>query len=385
MLRSLADFYKTIIEDLPVDLIPASSLAQIYRTASFLPVLPSGGFECHLGRDQEHVDFWVVLERGKGSGLFPAKDQASDDLVSHLRSYPFWRRICRFYDRWMDPVDRDFKHIEALGFEFDVGRGTKELLIPSVFMSPYYAEIASGGGARTKAHIDRILGFISNFVDAITGEGLSPAVGTKLAHVLAALPIGSHVPYLGLMLARESPSIRFEIADLVGDQLREFLSQIYWPGSVKRLESVLTDFWAEIRGLRIAIDVAEVVHPGLGLIFEMSPQREGGMGLDALLERLVEAELCTIEQSRGLLTWPGCSYDRFEPETWSGEITDDLSPLGLVATNVLNRSINHIKVSITPNLWLNAKAYISYNVIWTGSEDPSRFRTLVSRIEKRGI
>ena len=60
-------------------------------------------------------------------------------------------------------------------------------------------------------------------------------------------------------------------------------------------------------------------------------------------------------------------------------IDEDLTPFGLIATNILNRRINHIKIQSTPRNTLKAKAHIFYNIIWTGRDESTQFTSLVAR------
>ena len=188
-------------------------------------------------------------------------------------------------------------------------------------------------------------------------------VPASLDRCHAALPAGTRISHIGLMLGRAHPVVRVHISRMPLASYGSFLQHIGWPGDTGPVQHLAHVLGAQCDHIILCVDAADAVGATLGLECFFSD----GDGMDprwpAFLDWLVEQGMCTAAKRTGLLRWVGITQptpDNGWPDNWI--IESLLQP----ATHfgVFSRRLSHVKVSFEPGRDLTAKAYFGFAHSW---------------------
>jgi hypothetical protein len=350
-------------DDLADSLIGPQGRSSVADIARRLPFALSSifGFECRLnGAPHTDILFYVTSADG-GREVLSGVDPAHA-LHPSLLQDPIWTRVRDFGQAWATPGSPVADRIKDVWLEFDVDEGSDALPVPSVFIGfgrslrPETGG-ACGSGLAIAAH-PWITGTV---VPLLLGRPLPTGIAGKLHDCFAALPLGTWVGWIGLMLPRGSDAIRLCPNELPAAQLPHYLSRIGWSGSSREFEAIDAAMPEAAFINMVNIDVAESIGARIGVEYRLPWAADPSTTLplwSQVLDRLVEAGLCSAEQRDDLLAWPGVA-----PLPLGGAMPSDAS--GLLDTRLdsltwdtLVRYIHHVKISFVPDGALEAKAYL---------------------------
>jgi hypothetical protein len=137
---SLADSFEVVRPHLPECLVPAANADRIDAIARVLPgALATGfGFECHLGKQPPHADFFVRVRASEvGRGVL-AGTSTLDALPTSLTDDPTWAHVREYARNWADPAVVEAENTDNVWLEFDVDPADDGMPLPSVFFSAYH-------------------------------------------------------------------------------------------------------------------------------------------------------------------------------------------------------------------------------------------------------
>ena len=258
-----------------------------------LPPFHQSMLECRLGAGGGQVDFcW---------GYSPEEMRDIDGVLA-----PFAKA-------WSDPSSPLADAVYHFSVEFDADRPS----LPSLFF--LFAREPLRAIETIVALFDR------------------PRV--PLDGVVASMPDGCDINFLGLMLPRPDAGLRIGIDGMRQQDIVPFLRRLGWPESTElaRFLSTLEGDLAECSPV-VSFDVQEGIGPRVGLEFLLGHEIAlRGDRPRRILEHLVALGLCTPSQKNAALQWPTSPVDRF---------------LG----DAMERSISHVK--IVCNGSLSAKCYL---------------------------
>jgi hypothetical protein len=242
--------------------------------------------------------------------------------------------------RWLAagaPLERLVSH---LWLEFDLGPGAAgSMPRPSVFAGLRAGAAAGVDGKDAAVLIEWLSGAVS--------AGLGAETRRAALALLARGAPGLHVPYVGVMAAREVPAVRVYFRGPTAAEVPGALAGAGWPGPASVLAEALGEL-STVPGAppvgMLHVDVAAGPLPRAGVEFLLArhPQLHGRLDETAFLDRLVEIGLCTPAGRDGLLAWPGVRRCALPHELWE---------------SVMVRRVNCVKLVCGPG-GLEAKGYL---------------------------
>jgi hypothetical protein len=316
--RSLAEHLAAIGPALPAELVALDALCRIEALPDSLPPFRHCVFECRLGDGRAPVDFaWKYTPDDlRASARFPAGET--------------WARFARFRSAWIEPGTPLASRIRAIGLEFDLDTPPTPSTHPSIFFG-----FGDHDPVRTLRTIASLLAL---FDRPQTAESRA-----ALLRCIRALPPGSGVTYVGLMLGRDAPGLRLGLQGMGQRSIPTYLRDTGWPRPPDAVDAFLRTLHGDLATATpvVALDVHESVAPRVGLELILAhPQAVRADRARTLLDHLVGLELCTPVQRDAALVWPSSHspYDAF---------------MGRPA-----RRISHVKIVCGANDSLEAKCYL---------------------------
>jgi hypothetical protein len=198
---------------------------------------------------------------------------------------------------------------------------------------------------------------------ALRGASLPPPQQDLFAESLDAVPDGATLLYLFGLGARGSGAIRVEIAGLDAFAMGRYLARLDAParGAVAAVAPLIDLSGRTHLSVEVGDRPARILpRTGVELSFQGLAGREPGW--ERLLDALVERNLATPEQCRGLSRWVGQSTFWSDPATWPA---DEWGLQGAIA-----RCLSHVKLICRPDRPPEAKAYLLYQFVKGRSETP---------------
>lgn len=278
---------------------------QRQSVAELLSRLPAVGgaqyLECRLGSSEpQPVDFLVAITK------FQREDGVTAQVGSLLQGSGFDRLL----PEWRRPGSVLNEVVPVAWLEFDdVERqiGLKPSVCVSVVPSyvDMYAPIASQAPAE-------LIASLHASVLSIRGRAIDPVEQALLDRCATLMPPGAHWIHLSVMTARSPVALKlygsFPEARLTG-----YLDAVGWQGDRSRVERALARYFPTSRTggtLYVDLPFSELLggEPGLGLCFSQQQVRdsqEQEPSRRKLLTTLVDDALCSPEQARALVEWPG--------------------------------------------------------------------------------
>jgi len=342
---SLAAWLATVRPHLAPNLAGAGALARMERLARHLPADVHAVLEIRLGPCAEAglsagrpVDLSIRL-------LSPA---ACLQVAPALRPSPL-RDLAAAWQG--DPTFR--RTVSALWVELDLARSAKS------------ARSARGArGARGEDEPEPILcarlerpcaaGWLTGtLLPALAGRRPTPAQGAALQDLVAALPRTARPLYLFSLQPRGAGEARLELFGPARQDVAPFVERIAGRAAARQVADPLR-LLGDLERLHLSLDVgpAGEISPRIGLdgSYRRGPGKEPRW--QALLDRLVEAELCTAAERDAILRWPG--HDSFwtDPSRWP-------LPGGAIGGHAV-RALSHVKLVTRPDTAPRAKVYLLF-------------------------
>lgn len=342
---SLTRMLAAALPHAPEGLIDAAARATLAAITDRVPAALTRRtyLECRLADGAPRVDVVFCVDRSNCTLLMEPR---SAWLPAHLQGHPLWRGLGRVAAHWTDPASPIGAGIYDLWLEFDATAPPPagDLLVPGVFI----------GLARSVATppLDTLEAGLAA-LEVLLSRALGPGPTTAARRVVAALPPGASVPYVGVMYPRSDTAIRLCLSPLAGTVLLDYLQAIAWPGEIEHLARCLR---AIPRGSgRNALDAAALLHvdveagvqPRIGIEV---PLPQYPRPLDTLDERVLfdalrAQGLCASAKHEALVRWPGFSVEQFPHQCWPSTAV---------------RRVSHVKLVYEPGRGLEAKTYLSF-------------------------
>lgn len=139
------------------------------------------------------------------------------------------------------------------------------------------------------------------------GEAASAPMCSTLVRIASQAPAGTHFIHLSSMLGRERPTLKL-YARVPQAELLEWLGRCAWLGDREQGEAMLATLLPPscTEGeLFVDLTVEAEALVSVGLALPQQYVRDGRDDRGSVLDRLVDARLCTPTQRRQLATWTG--------------------------------------------------------------------------------
>lgn len=346
MKYSMSDYLNVAGPRLSPELISPEAFAEIQDKVAILPPCAGSGFECRLGEIEPRADFLMRIQTFDGSrAAFAGRNPDVAPPAVLLRD-PVWQRVHHFCSQWANPEHPLHTLVKDFWLEFDVSSSPPALPTPSIFFGP------------RPEHEDQ-----QSIVALATGimRGLPEPtpVPPSVQRCYEALPRGSAVYQVGMMLSRQSDALRLCVMGIAPSRLGAYLHDIGWSGPRAELEALVASLTPSIHRICLALDVGEAVEPKVGLECYMDEHnlRSYKAKWAPFLEKLCERGLCRPEKRDGLLSWFGISTHQADEALWPSNLLQASSARTDGALSTFIRYLNHIKIVFTPGKPLEAKAY----------------------------
>lgn len=363
--NTIADYLRAAAQPyLHPALVSPETMNAILETANPLPggLTEFFGFECPLGSEEGKADFLISARPSTGGRDVLVSRKPGRELPARFREDPIWARIFNFAAAWSDPASPLCDQVQNLWLEFDIDGKPPSIPPPSVFM---------GSGALCAGTADgRWLTGIA--IPLLRGREEEPEVVKQIDWCLKALPAGSCIFQVGIMLARQAKPVRLCVRGVPADGLADHAAGCGWKGPAGELRSLVKLLAGISERIDLDMDAGETILPKLGL--ECYPAR-GKAELRLLLDGLVSQGLCTPRKAGALAGWTGIATERTSREVWPGELLQMSDLLGGRSFSAFYRWVHHVKVNFEPGLPLQAKAYLGVQHVWL---DPARLQVSIT-------
>jgi hypothetical protein len=326
----LGDVVRMMGRHVPAALARPNAVARACHAADALPSALAREFylECRLDGADHRVDViaGVALQR---VGML-ARSIADDARALQ------WPSVAALCARLTDPRGDLLPLVDRLWLELDVPvcDADERVAEPGVFL-------------HVRPTARRSLRALTRIHDRVAGA----SVPSAFESIVRSLPAAAVIHYVGRMYSRRDPQmVRLCIGGATDDDRFGWLNQRGGMASVDRLAHAAQIFAPDPGAtspapglLHVDLNPGRDARVGLEYVFERRSQARGGFADRGVLQKLVDAGLCTPQKSRDLLEWPGCSTERLDhdaaPALWA-------------------RRVNHVKLTMSAEGAVAAKAYL---------------------------
>ncbi len=226
--------------------------------------------------------------------------------------------------------------------------------IPSVFIGlpQKVSPSAETYGKITEPSLDRLLGS-----DWQVCKG-------NLYPCFVHCPDDAFIGNIGVMLSRNSRSLRVNVKRLQPDSLISYLQRLGWRGETNELKALMAQLFAFSDLITVCLDIGREIHSKIGFECIVRGQHPPGYHWGAFLDYLVAKGLCEPRKRAALLDWPGHTSPVNAEAPWPGHLIADSLLKPKDHFTIFNRELSHIKVVWQPQQALEAKAYLWYQHRW---------------------
>jgi cyclopropane fatty-acyl-phospholipid synthase-like methyltransferase len=348
---SLAESLAVVIPSLSPALATPAMVQEMLDRASLLPAIPRGGFECRLDARAEvdlHQQFFATGKDPERLVTYV------EDLLQNgkVASSPAWSRLQVFLAAW---AARAFgEEIPELWLEFDSGRDSTQLPLPSLFLG--LRQDAPLPPARRYSVVQQVLDLLLDSRDGRPWQHLLPLA-------FDACPQDCFVSHVGVMLGRPTAALRVNVKRLAPAQVAPYIQQLGRHETASSLHCWMTELYPLVDRITVCLDISAEVLPAVGLecILRDQPQHEPRWR--TLLDRLVEEGICLPEKRDASLIWPGATTPP-DASHWPELLVRDslLQPQDCFSS--FQRRLSHIKLVCHPWHPPEAKAYLRFEHQW---------------------
>jgi hypothetical protein len=195
----------------------------------------------------------------------------------------------------------------------------------------------------------------------LLGAQIDAAVRRQVARCLNRLPATAHLFQVGLMLARDSKSVRLCIRGVSQKEIVEYLNLLNWEGSPETLGDLLDTLGKKVQRIDLDLDVADRVL--LGIAIECYPGWAGEQQA-GFLAHLVSNDLCTARKAEAADLWTGMVDERHRPDTWPKDLRAASDFAGGRFQSTFVRTLHHVKVDYESGMAVRAKGYFGVHHKW---------------------
>jgi len=338
---SMREYLEVVSPHLAPAIVGPEAMVRLRAVATVLPCCSLAGLELRLGDHQPDVDFFIRLPR------------ANTGLSASLLAHPDWQAVQRLCDAVAAPSGRLHDQVRHVILEFDLDARPSSVPIPGVFL-----ELNTDDAPAP----DALWALAESLAIGSSRSAASPEIVDRC---VAALPPGATVAHLGAMLSRPGGALRLVIHGLQPAAVPEYLAAIGWCDRSRLLSTLTADISAFADPwTMLDIDVADAVHPKVGVEFFLRRGNNDQLRWSALFAHLAQRGLASRTKTNALLAWSGFTQQHGVGQAWPENLAlGDLLFRGL-ARSVFWRRINHVKLSYQPDLEPQIKAYLSFGHNW---------------------
>ncbi|MBW4509341.1 MAG: hypothetical protein KME64_22885 [Scytonematopsis contorta HA4267-MV1] len=375
MNHTIDKYLKAVTSDLPYQLISPQNLSHINKIARLLPseIASIFGFECRLGEITPKADFFISTNASMGGRDVLAGKHDFINLPEELFTNSVWQKIRDFSLCWANPESQLYDNADNIWLEFDVDGKPPDIPIPSLFfgvkklMFPPKKHFRLGESAhlfqwRTETAL-KLLGANSSFKSY-----------DNICHCFNLLPPGAEVFTIGVMLSRQSESVRLCICGIPTENIVDYLINIGWTGSYKIIKELITNLSKFVNVINIAFDVGNIIYPKIGFECPVGTCKPNDAILQKFLDYLIEAEMCLPNKRDALLSYPGFCDEISNSELWPTNLINMSNFLGSQQLSTFLKTVNHIKIVYEPEKALEAKAYLFFEHGWVSTSAFNNFK-----------
>jgi hypothetical protein len=336
----MQDYLDIVTSQLDADLVSPVALSCLPPFAQILPASAIARFECRLGANPSRLDYQVRL---------PCLGQNLPDWVL---TTPTWQFVQNFYRTWALPNSSLRSAIEHVGIEFELKEPLPQIPVPWLCLQ------FNPKTALDTAGLVQILQLLN--------DSVSPLLAANLQCCVEALPVGATISHLGAMPAHSLNSVRLNVKGIAPGQLADYLCQIGWQETAHLVSiASLTDSLSGLAdSISLSFDVGDTLRPQIGLKCFLNQQPYHQRRWEALLDYLIERELCTPTKKHALLNWTGFSQSSPVPDRCPSQLSLSNGRFDAGTISLFSKWISHIKVLYQPDQALEANAYLGFSHSW---------------------
>lgn len=337
---SMNDYLEVVSSYLAPAIVNQDAWFRLHAVAALLPPCSLAGLELRLKDDQPKVDFFVRLPY-VNPGFSPS-----------LLTHPVWEALQRLCDAVASPSGRLHEQVSRIFLEFDLDKPPSAVPIPGLFLQLN----------TNRTFVPSELLAITDSLDIHKRQ--SSISQEALDCCIAALPSEAKVAHVGFMLSRPGTALRMVIQRMQPAAVSGYLHSIGWLDPTRQLSALIADISTLADPVAMVdVDVANTVHPGIGVEFYLRREADNFPRWKALFAFLVERGLAGPDKTSALLAWPGFTQEA-DSHAWSDTLAlGDLLFRGL-ARSVFWRNINHIKLGYQPGQEPEVKVYLGFGHNW---------------------
>ena len=246
--------------------------------------------------------------------------------------------------------------ISNIWFEYDIDPATVKnaISLPGIFLS------FNPDGTNTDQY-RQALEIVERSFDLLLNKPVRKEVVSRLQTLADKLPDGVYVSNFGIMPARHPLAIRININNIPVDSVASFLQDISTKPVAKDLADVIEVAWKFSGHVALCLDINETVSDRIGFEMFFNNTKNTDRDIRACLDFLVAAGYCSANKRNALLDWPGCTDPATIAEPWATDLVMENLHEPPDIFNLIERTINHLKLVYQPGRPLEAKVYLAIN------------------------
>ncbi|MBT9546791.1 MAG: hypothetical protein IV090_15490 [Candidatus Sericytochromatia bacterium] len=277
---------------LPEVFKPAQQLTALYHLTDSLLWVPSGIFECELGKNRCELAFaaGVIPSEPVWTLLQPFLLRTSQALPDTVRGH-----LNDFLNQVQNPDFLKAIHGPSLWFEWALAAESGLPLLDGLYLKSDHLDHPQY--AQQDWH-----NFVTEMYLALTGRPCPPLEKAQLDTVLGLLPESVQASYLGLMFARNN-TLKLCLTCPELDSLKTLIARLELPteamfGLFDKQVAMLGDFWV------LNLDLGPRFRKRWGLEAYLHPSyKQDGEIVRNWTYWLNALSLCTPEQAEGIRQW----------------------------------------------------------------------------------
>ena len=345
----LSDMLALVEPRLGAVLLDAPGLAALHHVADRVSAHLSQfwGLELRLGEHAPRADLLWEVAQGSGgiptlAGRNPHDPVPGVTAALHERS-PFWRKLGRFAEEWLDSVDW-LRRLGNIWLEVDSASASSHATLDACLDRPNLFWGWNPGVPGSDRDLLRHLAILGRRLYGVTLDRV------RIETIANTIPAAGKVFQMGVMGARETPVMRLCVKDLDTGAIERWLATIGWPGDLARLRDILATLKPLCGAMALDVDILpDRVGSKLGLELYSSRRTLSMDTWQPLHDELIAMGLARADKLAALKDFP--SYRRYRQfGVWR-----DTPPLGypLLITN-----LHHLKLVVVDDAAIEAKAYL---------------------------
>ncbi|WP_199247337.1 hypothetical protein [[Phormidium] sp. ETS-05] len=341
----LVDYLRVITPYLGTALVSPTALERVTRACQILEPGWDALLECDLGEDAWGVDLAVNL---------PDKPLDLPAKMTRLLPWQRLQRLCRDRSQVKTQLGGD----TSIWLEFSWQGESEGIPIPRAYLSwPEEAPDCSAHEAGVNCDLTATL------MGQICGHPMPGKMQKHWRRCMSALPFGAGILYQGFV-ASSAGQLRLNVSGIPLLGVGEYLREINWPGPTDRVEALTAGLAGKVQRLALELELSPTLGAKLGIECFVRSKSDSSFSWLPLLNYLVENRLCNRAKCSELLRWPGFSTSMDSATPWPHNLALVSEFLAGRAASAIFRDIDRIKLTLHPDLFLDAKAYLWFAPDW---------------------